>query len=83
MRFPFGGIGPHGVVRPARLERIVRIVDMEEGKERDVAMRLEPGHEPIHILARRLAGTLIRERAILVLLLVALMEVRELACEEI
>ena len=53
-------IGPERVVRRVRLERAVRVEDVEEDEERDVAMRIEPGQQPVDEDTRRLAPVTLR-----------------------
>jgi hypothetical protein len=81
MLFRAGRVRPKGVVRLAGLEGIMRVKNVEENKERNVAMVFEPGQQPVHVFTGGFTAVL-GDRATFVQLLNALMQIGELASEK-
>ena len=71
-------IGPHACRRDGAARRDVRIEDVKEDEERCVAMLIDPVPQPVDELARGLARAAAVDDRVLVQLLEALMQVREL-----
>ena len=78
----FARVGEERVVGGAGLVGVVGIGHVQEDEERPVAMGFEPGGEAVDVLPRRLARSLLGQRAVLMQLLEPLVQVRQLADEE-